>query len=112
LILIHLDKTRYVVTDARLLAHGVAQAQVTTGFRRLRVSLIGEISWQNLIARFGIQVAATTRNIAQYKKLAPHSTEYEAVRTPIPASFVLGRGWTPSRRAMSHRNWSIERAEA
>jgi hypothetical protein len=36
-------------------------------FIELRLRFIGEIRRQDLVARFGIQAAAATRDIAQYK---------------------------------------------
>ena len=43
----------------------------------LRLRFLGEIRRQDLVARFGIQAAAATRDIAQYKELAPRNLEYD-----------------------------------
>lgn len=46
-------------------------------FIELRVRFFGEIRRQELVTRFGIQAAAATRDIAQYKELAPRNMEYD-----------------------------------
>lgn len=46
-------------------------------FIELRLRFIGEIRRQSLVTRFGIQSAAATRDIAQYKELAPRNMEYD-----------------------------------
>jgi hypothetical protein len=46
-------------------------------FIELRVRFFGEIRRHDLVARFGIQAAAATRDIAQYKELAPRNVEYD-----------------------------------
>lgn len=46
-------------------------------FIELRVRFTGEIRRQDLVARFGIQVAAATRDIALYKDIAPHNLGYD-----------------------------------
>lgn len=46
-------------------------------FIELRVRFVGEIRRQDLVARFGIQAAAATRDIAQYKEMAPRNIEYD-----------------------------------
>ncbi len=46
-------------------------------FAELRLRFIGEIRRQDLVMRFGIQAAAATRDIAQYKELAPRNIEYD-----------------------------------
>lgn len=46
-------------------------------FIELRLRFIGEIRRQDLVARFGIQAAAATRDIAQYKELAPRNLDYD-----------------------------------
>ena len=45
-------------------------------FVELRLRFVGEIRRQDLVARFDIQAAAATRDIAQYKELAPRNLEY------------------------------------
>lgn len=46
-------------------------------FIELRVRFFGEIRRHDLVTRFGIQAAAATRDIAQYKELAPRNVEYD-----------------------------------
>jgi predicted DNA-binding transcriptional regulator YafY len=46
-------------------------------FVELRLQFVGEIRRQDLVTRFGIQAAAATRDIAQYKELAPRNLEYD-----------------------------------
>lgn len=46
-------------------------------FVELRLRFIGEIRRQDLVTRFGIQAAAATRDIAQYKEFAPNNLEYD-----------------------------------
>jgi len=46
-------------------------------FIELRLRFFGEIRRQDLISRFDIQAAAATRDIAQYKELAPGNMEYD-----------------------------------
>nr|WP_238945718.1 WYL domain-containing protein [Vandammella animalimorsus] len=47
-------------------------------FVELRLRFIGEIRRRDLVTRFGIQTAAATRDIAQYKEMAPRNMEYDA----------------------------------
>lgn len=47
-------------------------------FIELRLRFIGEIRRQDLVARFGIQAAAATRDIAQYKNIASRNVEYDS----------------------------------
>lgn len=46
-------------------------------FVELRLQYLGEIRRQDLVTRFDIQAAAATRDIAQYKELAPRNLEYD-----------------------------------
>jgi hypothetical protein len=46
-------------------------------FVDLRLWLIGEIRRQNLVARFGIQSPAATRNLSYSKELGPRNLDYE-----------------------------------
>lgn len=46
-------------------------------FIELRLRFIGEIGRHDLVTRFGIQAAAATRDIAQYKELAPRNLDYD-----------------------------------
>lgn len=46
-------------------------------FIELRLRFIGEIRRQDLVARFGIQAAAATRDLGQYKELGPRNLEYD-----------------------------------
>lgn len=47
-------------------------------FVELRVRFIGEIRRQDLVARFGIQSAAASRDLAVYKDLAPGNIDYDS----------------------------------
>ncbi len=47
-------------------------------FIELRLRFIGEIRRQDLVSRFGIQVAAATRDIALYKEVAPRNIDYDS----------------------------------
>lgn len=55
-------------------------------FVELRVRFIGEIRRQDLVARFGIQSAAASRDLALYKERAPGNIDYDAKAK----SYVLG----------------------
>ena len=55
-------------------------------FIDLRVRFTGEIRRQDLSTRFGIQAAAATRDIAQYKDIAPRNLNYD------PRGKVYARG--------------------
>ena len=46
-------------------------------FIELRLRFFGEICRQDLIGRFGMQAAAATRDLAQYKELGPHNLSYD-----------------------------------
>lgn len=46
-------------------------------FIELRLRFVGEIRRQDLVTRFSIQAAAATRDIAQYKEMAPRNMEYD-----------------------------------
>lgn len=46
-------------------------------FVELRLRFIGEIRRQDLVTRFGIQAAAATRDLGQYKELGPRNLEYD-----------------------------------
>ena len=46
-------------------------------FIELRLRFIGEIRRHDLVSRFGIQAAAATRDIGQYKELAPRNLDYD-----------------------------------
>lgn len=47
-------------------------------FIELRTRFFGEIQRQDIISRFGIQVAAATRDLTLYRNLAPGNLEYNA----------------------------------
>lgn len=56
----------------------IAQSQRDRlAFIELRLRFLGEIRRQDLVARFGIQAAAATRDIAQYKDIAPRNLDYD-----------------------------------
>lgn len=46
-------------------------------FIDLRLRFIGVIGRQDVVGRFGIQVAAATRDLATYKELAPRNIDYD-----------------------------------
>jgi hypothetical protein len=46
-------------------------------FIELRLRFIGEMRRQDLVARFGIQAAAATRDLGQYKDLCPRNLDYD-----------------------------------
>jgi len=60
-------------------------------FVELRVRFIGEIRRQDLVARFSIQSAAATRDLALYKHLAPGNIDYD----PKGKAYVLGADFQP-----------------
>jgi len=60
-------------------------------FVELRVRFIGEIRRQDLVARFGIQSAAATRDLALYKELASGNIDYDSKGK----SYVLGPDFRP-----------------
>ncbi len=60
-------------------------------FVELRVRFIGEIRRQDLVARFGIQSAAASRDLALYKELAPGNIDYDSKGK----SYVLGPDFRP-----------------
>jgi hypothetical protein len=61
-------------------------------FIELRLRFIGEIRRQDLVVRFGIQAAAATRDIAQYKEIAPHNLDYD----PKGKVYVRGEWFRPA----------------
>jgi hypothetical protein len=60
-------------------------------FIDLRVRFVGEIRRQDLVARFGIQSAAATRDLALYKELSPGNIDYD----PKGKAYVLGPDFRP-----------------
>lgn len=46
-------------------------------FLDLRLQYIGEVGRQDLVARFGIQSAAASRDLAEYRAFAPRNLEYD-----------------------------------
>jgi predicted DNA-binding transcriptional regulator YafY len=61
-------------------------------FTDLRLRFIGEIRRQDLVTRFGIQAAAATRDIAQYKEIAPRNLDYD----PKSKVYVRGEWFRPA----------------
>ncbi|MDP3651111.1 MAG: WYL domain-containing protein [Rhodoferax sp.] len=49
-------------------------------FLELRLRFVGEFRRQDLVERFGIQAAAATRDIGQYKELGPRNLDYDTKR--------------------------------
>ena len=71
-------------------------------FIELRVRFVGEIRRQDLVARFGIQSAAATRDLALYKELSPGNIDYD----PKGKAYILGPDFRtifnfPPERALS-----------
>lgn len=46
-------------------------------FVELRLRFLGEIRRQDLVARFGIQAAAATRDLGQYREVGPRNLDYD-----------------------------------
>jgi predicted DNA-binding transcriptional regulator YafY len=57
----------------------------------LRIRFFGEIRRQDLVARFGVQSAAATRDLALYKQLEPNNIDYDSKAK----SYVLGKDFRP-----------------
>ncbi len=57
----------------------------------LRLRFLGEVRRADLMARFGIQSAASSRDLALYKELAPFNAEFDQ-RSKL---YVLGQGFAP-----------------
>ncbi len=47
-------------------------------FLDLRLQYVGEVGRQDLVARFGIQSAAASRDLAEYRAFAPRNLEYDS----------------------------------
>lgn len=60
-------------------------------FIDLCVNFLGEIRRQDIVARFEIQAAAATRDIALYKELTPHNLEYN----PKGKVYIRGERFRP-----------------
>lgn len=60
-------------------------------FVELRLRFLGEIRRQDLMARFAIQSAAASRDLALYKEMAPSNLDYDAKRK----FYVLGPAFDP-----------------
>lgn len=60
-------------------------------FIELRLWFFGEIRRQDLVARFGIQSAAATRDLAVYKQLSTNNIQYNAKAK----YYLLGSGFRP-----------------
>lgn len=60
-------------------------------FIELRLRFLGEIRRQDLVSRFGIQVAAATRDIGVYKDLAPGNLDYDTKNKV----YIYADGFTP-----------------
>lgn len=72
-------------------------------FIELRVRFIGEIKRSDMIARFGIQTAAATRDFAIYKELAPGNIDYDAKAK----KYILGPNFSPIFNYPLHRLMSL-----
>jgi hypothetical protein len=64
------------VTSPKLAALTQSQRD-RLAFIELRLRYCGELRRHELVGRFGIRAAAATRDIAEYKKLAPRNLEYD-----------------------------------
>lgn len=64
------------MADQRLLEATQAQRD-RLAFVDLRARYLGEVGRQDLVDRFGIQAAAASRDLAQYRELAPRNLEYD-----------------------------------
>lgn len=64
-------------------------------FVELRVRFIGEIRRQDLVARFGIQSAAATRDLALYKELAPGNIDYDSKGKSTSSGRIFVPSLTP-----------------
>jgi predicted DNA-binding transcriptional regulator YafY len=62
---------------ASLIAGHTQAQRDRLAFIELRVRFTGEVRRQDLVGRFGIQVAAATRDLALYKDIAPHNLGYD-----------------------------------
>lgn len=72
--------------------NGLTQSQRDRlAFIELRLRFVGEMRRQDLVARFSIQSAAVTRDLALYKELAPCNIDYD----PKAKSYVLGGEFCP-----------------
>lgn len=72
--------------------NGLTQSQRDRlAFIELRLRFVGEMRRQDLVARFSIQSAAVTRDLALYKELAPCNIDYD----PKAKSYVLGSEFCP-----------------
>ena len=60
-------------------------------FVELRLRFIGEMRRQDLVARFGIQSAAASRDLALYKEIAPGNIDYDGKGK----FYVLGPSFQP-----------------
>lgn len=60
-------------------------------FVEMRIRFLGVIRRHDLVARFGIQSAAATRDLALYKELAPRNIDYDL----RGKSYVLGQQFQP-----------------
>ncbi|MGD8174931.1 helix-turn-helix transcriptional regulator [Marinimicrobium sp. C6131] len=60
-------------------------------FVELRLRFVGEMRRQDSVARFGIQSAAASRDLALYRDLAPNNIKYDSKGK----SYILGAGFRP-----------------
>ena len=72
----------------------------------LRLRFLGEVRRADLMARFGIQSAAASRDLALYKELAPFNAEFDQ-RSKL---YVLGQRFTPlfDTQADQALSWLVE----
>ena len=72
----------------------------------LRLRFLGEVRRADLMARFGIQSAAASRDLALYKELAPFNAEFDQ-RSKL---YVLGQRFAPLFEAQADQalSWLVE----
>jgi len=72
----------------------------------LRLRFLGEVRRADLMVRFGIQSAASSRDLAHYKELAPFNAEFDQ-RSKL---YVLGQGFAPMFETQPEQalSWLVE----
>lgn len=78
------------MNDKRLVALSQAQRD-RLAFIELRLRFVGDLQRQDLVKRFGVKVAAASRDINLYRDLAPSNVCYDASQK----RYVLPEGFQP-----------------
>ncbi|MBQ5546592.1 MAG: WYL domain-containing protein [Acetobacter sp.] len=75
-------------------------------FIEFRLRFVGEIHRKDLVARFGIQFAAASRDLSLYRKLARHNINYDTKKK----SYILAQDFRPLFTFSSDRvlSWLVE----